>query len=1021
MSMPALAQQSGGTGETVVVTGSRIPQTGLYSTSPVTAVNQQELKFEGTTDVTTLLNNLPSVFVDQNATFANGATGTSNVDLRGLGAKRTLVLVNGTRLMPGDPQDPVADLNDIPAALVDHVDVLTGGASAVYGSDALGGVVNFIMRSDFEGVEVDGTYSIAEADNSTSWLRNITQVPINGGGYGFAQSKEGIWNGATDDGTFLIGSNTENGKGNITAYLEYRSVQAVWESSRDFSECTLGVSGPQSLACAGSSNFNRWISIDNIALLGPSSPWDNFETGTGAAGSGQFVPYTGAPSQKFNYGALNYLQRPDTRYTGGYFAHYDLNKELTVYSSFMFADDHTVAQIAPSGLFLGSGTAYGYAQEVNCGNPLMTAQENTTLCGLIPGDSLVTVNGPNGPFTYWGGQGNLIPGQSFLEIGRRNIEGGNRQDDLRHTAYRMNIGAKGDLGDGWSYDVYAQYGTSILAESYLNEMSKARVQNALQVDPTTNQCFGAETNPPQAPGCVPLNIFDGLGSITRAQEAYAGASGFKEGWTSESIVSGSVTGDLGAWGGQSPWAKNPIAVSVGAEYRQEELSLHTDQEFSSGDLYGQGGPTNSVPTAGFNVTEGFTEVKVPLIQEAPFAEDLTLNGGYRYSSYNTAGSTNTYKYGIEWQPIDDIRARASYQRAVRAPNVLELFTPIGQGLFSGQDPCGPGAAGQVAANCVLATGGAHVAPGSVGSPLLSCPATQCNQVGGGNTNLKPESSDTRTAGLVFTPTFVDGLTATVDWFDIKVVHFIAPISPDLSLSLCYGGSAPNAFFCNFVHRNPVSYQIYGSGFVSDQLTNTGYLSTKGIDYEVNYTTDMANLWLPNMGSLDLNVKGTWLDTLNTSSLPGLAAYNCAGQYGLTCGSPNPKWRQYSRLTWTTPWDLDLSVAWRYVGAVGLDEDSSNILVGGGGGSTKCPNGIIISGAGDCWDSRLSSYSYFDLAFDWTVREGVDLHGGVNNVAGTEPPVIGTSALPLGTGNGNTFPGVYDSLGRVFFLGATIKY
>jgi len=456
MSVPALAQQSGST-ETVVVTGSRIPQTGLYSTSPVTAVGQQELKFEGTTDVTTLLNNLPSVFADQNAGVSNGSSGTANVDLRGLGSKRTLVLVDGTRLMPGDPLDPVADLNDIPAALVDHVDVLTGGASAVYGSDALAGVVNFIMRKDFEGVEVDGQYSVANANNSDSTFRNATQIPLSGGAYGFAQSKEGIWDGATDDATFLIGSNTENGKGNITAYLSYRSVQAVWESARDFSECTMASTGT-GIACSGSSNFNRWISLDN-AVFGTNNGYgyDFFQQGNGTQGSGHFVPYTGANNQHFNYGALNYIQRPDTRYTGGFFGHYDANKEFNIYANFMFADDHTVAQIAPSGLFLGSGTVSGFGQTVNCGNPYMTAQENLALCGSITGDSLVTVAGPSGPFTYYGGQANLIPGQSFLEIGRRNIEGGNRQDDLRHTSYRMQVGAKGDLGDGWRYDTYAQY------------------------------------------------------------------------------------------------------------------------------------------------------------------------------------------------------------------------------------------------------------------------------------------------------------------------------------------------------------------------------------------------------------------------------------------------------------------------------------------------------------------------------------------------------------------------------------
>jgi outer membrane receptor protein involved in Fe transport len=1015
----ANAQQGGGNVETVVVTGSRIPQTGVYAASPVTAVGQQELKFEGTTDVTNLINNLPEAFADQGGTYSNGASGTANVNLRNLGSQRTLVLVNGTRLMPGDPQDPVADLNNIPAALVDHVEVLTGGASAVYGSDALAGVVNFIMRKDFEGVEVDGTYNIYQNDNDNSRWRDNTQELIDGGGFGFAQSEKNVWNGQTADALLIMGTNTPNDRGNVTAYLGYRNTQPILEATRDFSECTLANRGDH-LACAGSSNFSRFISFDNYVFGNGQggATYDWFETGTGAPGSGQFVPYVGANNQRFNYGALNYLQRPDTRYTGGFFAHYQENKQLDLYSSFMFADDHTVAQIAPSGLFLGSGTVSGFAQEINCGNPLMTPQENQLLCGGN-GSTQTTVIQSNGQsFTYWNGNGNLVPGQAFMEIGRRNVEGGDRQDDLRHTSYRMNLGARGDLGNGWTYDMYAQYGIAILSETYLNELSKFRVQQALEVDPVTGQCLGNLGNPPVAPGCVPLDIFNGLGSITKGMLAYSGAQGFKEGWTQEQVISASITGDLGAWGGQSPWAKNPIGISVGTEWRAESLKLSTDQEFTTNDLYGQGAPTLSVPQSGFNVSEAFTEVKLPLVQGMDWIQDLTLNGGYRYSSYSTAGSTNAYKYGLEWQPIDDFRLRASVQRAVRAPNVLELFAPDIVQLFSGQDPCGSAATGQVLKNCL-----ANGVP-NAGSPLLDCPASQCNQETGGNFLLKPETSDTRTAGIVFTPTFLDGFTATMDWFDIKVGKFIGQVVPNLTLQECYGATATAAtmaFFCPLVQRQPVGHQIFGSGFVQATNVNTGRLSTRGIDWEMNYSTDMANLWLPDEGSINFNLVGTWLDQLTTEALPGFPEYNCAGLYGLTCGTPTPKWRHKLRVTWSTPWDFDLSVAWRYIGAVSLDADTSDPLKGGAPGLITCPNGNQISGVGDCLDSKISSYSYFDLAGDWTIRQGIDLRAGINNIFDIEPPVLSSSALPLGSGNGNTFPNVYDGLGREFFISATIKY
>ena len=1027
MSVSALAQDQGGT-ETVVVTGSRIPQAGLYSASPVTAIGQQELKFEGSTDVGQLISQLPADFVDQNSGESNAATGTATVDLRGLGSKRTLVLVNGTRLMPGDPTDPVADINNIPAPLVDHIDVQTGGASAVYGSDALAGVVNFVLRKDFEGIELDGTYGIYNNNNDNARWRDMVAAS------GFAQSPENVWNGQTENGTLLLGVNSPNGKGNITTYLGYQSASPVLEASRDYSACTAASTGPGT-ECSGSSNYNRWISFDAGA--------DLFNTG------GQFVPYTGANDQHFNYGALNYFQRQDTRYTGGFFGHYEENKSLDFYSSFMFMQDSTISQLAPSGLFLGGGDGPSGVTLVNCGNPYMTASENTTLCG--DGGTSTVAGGfrPNGtPFTYFTGSGNITPGQSTDYIGWRNIGGENRDFTLTHASYRMQLGARGDLGDGWSYDVYGQEGYTTFQQIQQGNLSVSRIQNALEVDPLTDQCFASESLgglPATSPSCVPLNIF-GAFSGARAvpgAEQYVTIPTVETGFTEEKVVSGSLTGNLGEWGAQSPWAKDPVAVAIGSEYRQESLNLQPDAELQlkPSDVSGNGGSTIPVPTSSFNVKEGFGEVQVPVIEGMPFAEDVLLKGGYRYSSYDIAGSTNTWYGSAEWQPVDDIRFRASQQRSVRAPNVLELFAPQNVVLNSGTtDPCGPGAAGAVAANCISGGGfaNAKVPANLVGSGILACPATQCNVLAGGNVHLKPETSTTRSAGIVFTPTFLDGFTATIDWWDISVANVISSLPQALVLNECYGASstaATQSYFCQFVNRNG-GHLIYGTGgYTVSTDINSGYLKTSGLDYELNYQLDTANLWGLNEGSLSFNVIGTYLNTLTqeplpigpgTSAIASQSVENCAGLYGSTCSDgnpsegPNPRWRQKLRVTWSTPWDVDFSFAWRYVGAVSLDADTTNSNVGGGPGKTVCANGTVY-GVGDCADAHIASYDYFDLASDWTVREGVDLRAGVNNILDTEPPVIGLSALPLPAGNGNTFTGAYDYLGRYVFVSATIKY
>ncbi|HEY7979161.1 MAG TPA: TonB-dependent receptor [Rhizomicrobium sp.] len=991
---PAMAQDQ--SVETVVVTGSRIPQQGIYSSSPVTAVGQQELKLEGTTDVSTLLNNLPSVFADFGNSQANGASGTATVNLRNLGSARTLVLVDGKRLMPGDPALPVADLNNIPAALVDHVEVLTGGASAVYGSDAEAGVVNFIMRKDFQGVEVDGQYTVNQADNNTSKYRTFQNNA------GFPNAQKDWWGGQSNDVTLLMGTNTGDNKGNVTAYLSYRHVNPVTEDKRDFSACSLSTNFTSSLKCAGSSNYDRIISFDTLFNGGGGGGGDFF------GGNTTWVPYTGVPAQKFNYGPLNYLQRPDDRYSGGFFGHYEVNKALDIYTSFMFADDHTVAQIAPSGAFLGSGpldfpgtASPGYFQ-INCSNPLMTAQQNALLCNT-PGSALV-----GGRFN---GAGNLTPGQALVQIGRRNIEGGNRQDDLRHTSYRMNIGAKGDLGNNWSYDVYAQYGVSLFSETYDNEFSKQRTENGLEIDPATGKCFAAE---PDANGitadakCVPLDLFHGLGAITPTQLGYVAAQGFKEGYTREQIVSGSLTGDLGEWGIQSPWAKSPVGVSIGAEYRSEAIQLKTSRDFQINDLAGQGGATLPVPLSGFNVVEGFTEVRVPIVQGAPFFEDLTATGGYRYSSYNISGSVTSYKYGLEWQVVDDVKLRGSVQRAVRAPNVLELFAPANIGLFGGNDPCATSTAGACA-----------TVPHAGNATLLSCPAAQCNQQSSGNINLKPETSDTKTFGLVFTPTFIDGFTATIDYFNIKVDNYISFISPSLTLNGCYGTLSPTsqAFFCPFVHRSATG-TIFGAGYVGRATLNLPYLQTKGVDFETNYTTDMADWGWHDAGSLAFNFLGTYTQHLITQPIPTAAVsvgsdktYECAGMFGITCGIPTPKWRHKFRITWSSPWDFDLSLNWRHLGGVKFDGNSTNTNLNSGA-------------AFDVPDNKIGSFDYFDLSGNWTVSEGLELRAGIDNLFDKTPPTVDSNALAISGppfGNGNTFPGVYDSLGRTIFVGGTYKF
>ena len=970
------APAAGSEVQEIVVTGSRIPSPNLTSVSPVTAVTQEELKLQGTTNVETLLNNLPQVFADFGGGVSNGATGTATVNLRGLGNTRTLVLVDGRRLMPGDPALPVADLNAIPASLVERVDVLTGGASAVYGSDAVGGVVNFIMQKNFEGVRIDGQYGFAQHKNDSSLARSVIKTAP----FPIPLPDDNVIDGETSEITIALGVNAPDGKGNITAYAGYRHIEPILQSQRDYSVCSLATtSGAQpsiydTRVCAGSSNsaFGRFI---------------NPNTGGGVSvnpnGTQTFVPFTNA--LRFNYAPQNYYQRPDDRYTAGFFAHYDFNDMFQVYSDLLFADDHTRAQIASSGFFIGTGSNGTSTIGINCNNPLMTVAQQNQLCGAAGGTSAVIQNSLG--FRFAG-----IP----------------RSDDLRHTAYRIDLGVRGQLAEGWNYDGYIQYGTTIYNEHYEGDVSVSKAQNALLVNPATGDCFVDDANPNPTTGCVPLNIFR-AGGLTPAALAYVITPGFKSGETTERVANFSVTGDLGPQGFKSPLANDGVGVALGAEYRRESLSLIVDQEFASGDLSGQGGPTLG-NHGSFDVYELFGEARLPLMQDQPLAKDLTVELGYRFSDYNTAANTtHTYKFGVNWSPVDDIKLRASYNRAVRAPNVVELFTPQGVGLFGGSDPCANRGASLAA--CVAS--GATAAQYNAG--IQQCPAAQCTALLGGNPNLKAEESDTYTVGVVLQPRWFPGFNFTADYFDIKVSNLVSSL-PALTVSQCITSGTPAA--CALFHRDPSTGTIFGNqGYITAINFNTGYLKTSGVDVQANYRTQFSDWGMGEWGGLSLNFVGTWTKEYVTQPITGSGTYDCVGLYGVVCsagaqGGPIPEWRHKMRVTWTTPWPVTLSASWRYISGVDFDANQTNPFLADPFGRTDIP------------DAHIKAYSYLDLSGTWKVRDAVTLRAGVNNVLDKDPPFLDSNNFPASGppfGNGNTYPGTYDALGRTIFFGLTADF
>ncbi len=982
--LPAQAQQQESTIQEVIVTGSRIAQPGLTTVSPVTSVSSDDVKIEGVTRVEDLINNLPQAFADFGGNLSNGATGAATVNLRNLGSQRTLVLVNSRRLMPGDPTQNGAaspDLNQIPAALIERVEVLTGGASAVYGADAVAGVVNFIMNDKFEGVRLDTQYSLYQHNNDDDRIRNIVRDS------GFPVPDSDAHDGYAKDLTFIAGINTPDGRGNATVYLGYRTLDAITQSHRDFSACALSSSeagnpASRGFGCGGSGTTAPAL----FQTYNPADPFDFEPTGTFTVGANGQIRDFDTATDLFNFAPSNYYQRPDERKTAGLFAHYDFSDKASVYTEFMFMDDRTTAQIAPSGAFLGSGPGqppfFGrYA--VNCDNPLLTPSAVSAFCG-----------------------GNTGAGDVLLDIGRRNVEGGGRIDDLRHTSFRGVIGLRGDFAQGWNYDVYGLYGTSELSENFQNDFSRTRLRNALTAvagpggTPVCRINADADlTN--DDPNCVPYAIF-GAGSVTPQQLAYLQIPGLSSGETVEQILSGSVSGDLGQYGLKLPTAKDGLGVAFGAEYRSERSELRTDEAFQTNDLAGQGAPT--LDTFGsFDVKEVFAEARLPILQDKPFADTLSLEAGYRYSDYDLGFNTDSYKAGLQWAPIGDVLIRGSYQRAVRSPNIQELFLQPRVQLDGNTDPCSNDVGGTPGASfeeCARS----GVTAAQYGN-ILANPASQYNGLVGGNVNLQPEESDTYSFGVVLTPGFLPGFSWTVDYYDIKVDKLINSLGADFILGQCLDTGNPT--FCNRVHRaGNGSIWLGDQGFIDDPILNTGSLQTRGIDTEMNYRFEMGKV-----GSLGLQFIGTWVDKFLTEPLPGASRYDCAGLFGTVCGTPIPDWRHKLRATWTMPWNVDVSLTWRFVDEVRDDRTSGN---------ANLSADVIQS------DKRLGSRNYFDLTGSYTATEVgpfASLTGrlGINNILDKDPPLVGQDTCPAVFCNGNTFPQVYDALGRYVFVGLTADF
>ena len=925
--------------EELVVTGSRIQRANLVSSSPVTQLDNEQLRLTGLTRVEDALAAIPAISLDQSSGQAIEATGIATLQLRNLGAKRTLVLMNGRRLPAGTPSGGVdssaADINLIPGQLIERVEVLTGGASSTYGADAVAGVVNFIMQDDFQGLKFDTQASINRHDNSGNAVASAARAagqPFPGG----ASTDGGI-----SDFTLILGGNLDSGRGNITAFASYREIEGVTQVQRDHSACPVRAG----LTCLGSATN----ASGSVIPLDPNAAAGRFRVE-----GNELLPGYGPG---FNFAAPSYFQRPDKRVVAGTFAHYDLNERIEAFAELMFMDTRSTTQFGPSGNFFRPVTA-------TCANPLMSDQQRQVL-------------GCNG-----------AEGKVRFVLGRRNVEGGPRFGVLRHTTYRGVFGLRGDLNDTWRYEASWQYAEVDMRNRNGNYFDRDRLDQALDAIPGENGAAvcGADADS----GCIPYNLFN-TGGVTAEQAAFLAVEWFEAGATSQQVFHTYAQGSLGDYGVISPFGENGVELVVGYEYREETLR----NDFSDNAKRGTFG-TPLVPVSGrYDVSDLYVEASIPLIEGAALADSLALDVGYRYSAYSFGPSTDTYKFAGNWTPIDGLRIRGSFQRAVRAPNVVELFEPANGGLFAmDRDPCNkddPGAAtstlGYTFEQC--ARSGVSRAIWDQGGPSNN-PAAQYNQIGGGNTDLQPEEADTLTAGVIWTPEFIDGLSVSLDWYDIEVEGAIQSINQEVIVRQCIETGAPR--FCNAVGRG-INDTLWlgnpepGNG-IDSRVTNIGLLAVQGIDIEVNYRVDVGGL-----GSVDIaNITGV-IDSYAKREYEGADVIPCEGAYGGACEFPVIDFQNRMQATWAMPWNVTASLIWRHIG--GVDHRF-----------TSDPNNI-------------EAFNYFDISASWEVTDYAQLRVGVNNILDEEPPFVYQGVTSRE--NGNTYPGIYDPLGQYLFAGFTVQF
>ena len=1014
----ATEASSGSVGEgDVVVTGSRIRRPNDDSTIPISTVTAAELAVTGRVSIGDTLNNLPqlqSTFSQSNSTRFLGTAGLNLLDLRGLGTQRTLVLVNGRRHVASDILNNAVspDINTFPTDLIERVDTITGGSSSIYGSDAIAGVVNFVLKDSYEGVQLRGQGGISEHGDAGTYYASLLAGKNFAGGRGniavnLEYARQNSFYGSQRDeysrnDNFVnvdvdpVGlPNNSNGKPDNVFYRDIRAATIYSGGLVAFGSPT-GACGRDAILQAdglGRPFTCNFLFQPDGSLIAQTGTRVGLAATATSPGGSSFIGGNGDTRRE---GQLLQLLPQQDRYSANLIGHFAITDALVPFieAKYVRVDTFGTGNSGPAFMtgstYSGAGTGTEANERPRLDNPYLTDAARTTITNAL-------IASGRDPAT--------ITGATRFSLRKNLVDFGVRSEESRRETFRVVGGIRGDFNDDWNYELSANYGEFNERTKILGNLNQQRF--LLAMDARRNAAgqivCGAQINAANGgsdiagnaanlandiAACVPYNPF-GANPISDAQRAYLLQNTTSVGKITQFVASGLLAGDLSQL---FSLPGGPIGFALGGEYRRETNEYRQDPLVKSGYTF-YNSIADFTPPA-FEVKEAFAETRIPLLKDLPLIRSLELNGAARVADYKrgNVGTVWSYNFGGDYQPIEDVRFRANYARSVRAPNLSELFSPQAQSFASIEDPCAAdnlagGTTGRRAANCAAA--GIPTSFNYVYNQTLEI-------VQGGNPDLRQENSDSYTYGAVVTPRWVPGLTLSVDYYNIKVNDVISAVGAQQIVDQCYDAPSLENQFCSAFQRvgagqtGPNGEQAFRiiEGSLLQSSLNYARLRVRGIDFDLNYTRNFGGTrftshiiythQLENSAFLDPTQPGFADNYLGELSQPRDAFnWNLSADFGKVFGS----------------------VEFRYLSkmATGTQIEAFESFQG------RPPQDL------DSYEPRYyPDIFYANLRFGVNINEKSNFYMGVDNVTDRLPP-LGTTGLGFGSG-------IYENVGRRFYAG-----